>query len=268
MKLLPIGIENFKELIDKDYFYLDKTNFIGEVIKEKVVTYTRPRRFGKTLNMSMLYYFFSIKEKNNAYLFDGLAISNNHDALKFQNKFPTILISLKEMKCETFDDQLFKFSAIISRLLNQFEDILDNPIFNDREKMLLNRYHMGNASRNELSEALLNISICLNKYYREKVVILIDEYDVPLQAAYQNNYYDDMADFLRSLFSSSLKTNDVLEKGVMTGCLRISKESIFTGLNNFSSYSILDNISNEFFGFKENEVEKLLKEYGLFFLHG
>ncbi len=264
MKLLPIGIENFKELIDNNYYYLDKTNFIGEVINEKVALYTRPRRFGKTLNMSMLYYFFSIKEKNNAYLFDGLAISNNHDALKFQNKFPTILISLKEMKCETFDDQLFKFSAIISRLLNQFEDILDNPIFNDREKMLLNRYHMGNASKNELSEALLNISICLNKYYREKVVILIDEYDVPLQAAYQNNYYDDMADFLRSLFSSSLKTNDVLEKGVMTGCLRISKESIFTGLNNFSSYSILDNISNEFFGFKENEVEKLLKEYDLF----
>ena len=251
-------------IIDKNYYYVDKTNFISEVINEKVALYTRPRRFGKTLNMSMLYYFFSLKEKDNAYLFNNLNIFNNKEALKHQNKYPTIFISLKEMKCKAFNDQLFKFSSIISRFLDQFEDILNDSIFNDKEKILLNKYHLTSASKNELSEALLNISLCLEKYYHEKVIVLIDEYDVPLQSAYQNNYYEEMLDFLRSVFSSTLKTNDALEKGIMTGCLRISKESIFTGLNNFSSYSILDNISNEFFGFRENEVEELLKEYNLF----
>ena len=263
MKLIPTGIENFKELIDKDYYYVDKTNLIVNIINEKVVLYTRPRRFGKTLNMSMLYYFFSIKEKKNSYLFNHLNISKNIDALKHQNKYPTIFISLKDMKVPSMENQLLNFSSIIARLLNQFEDILDYDIFNDREKTLLNKYHMGIASKNELAESLLNISICLEKYYHQKVIILIDEYDVPLQSAYQNNYYDEMVDFLRSVFSSALKTNDALEKGIMTGCLRISKESIFTGLNNFTSYSILNNIGNEYFGFNENEVKQLLEDYQL-----
>ena len=263
MKLIPTGIENFKELIDKDYYYVDKTNLIVNIINEKVVLYTRPRRFGKTLNMSMLYYFFSIKEKKNSYLFNHLNISKNIDALKHQNKYPTIFISLKDMKVPNMENQLLNFSSIIARLLDQFEDILDYDIFNDREKTLLNKYHMGIASKNELAESLLNISICLEKYYHQKVIILIDEYDVPLQSAYQNNYYDEMVDFLRSVFSSALKTNDALEKGIMTGCLRISKESIFTGLNNFTSYSILNNIGNEYFGFNENEVKQLLEDYQL-----
>ena len=263
MKLIPTGIENFKELIDKDYYYVDKTNLIVNIINEKVVLYKRPRRFGKTLNMSMLYYFFSIKEKKNSYLFNHLNISKNIDALKHQNKYPTIFISLKDMKVPSMENQLLNFSSIIARLLDQFEDILDYDIFNDREKTLLNKYHMGIASKNELAESLLNISICLEKYYHQKVIILIDEYDVPLQSAYQNNYYDEMVDFLRSVFSSALKTNDALEKGIMTGCLRISKESIFTGLNNFTSYSILNNIGNEYFGFNENEVKQLLEDYQL-----
>ena len=263
MKLIPTGIENFKELIDKDYYYVDKTNLIVNIINEKVILYTRPRRFGKTLNMSMLYYFFSIKEKKNSYLFNHLNISKNIDALKHQNKYPTIFISLKDMKVPSMENQLLNFSSIIARLLDQFEDILDYDIFNDREKTLLNKYHMGIASKNELAESLLNISICLEKYYHQKVIILIDEYDVPLQSAYQNNYYDEMVDFLRSVFSSALKTNDALEKGIMTGCLRISKESIFTGLNNFTSYSILNNIGNEYFGFNENEVKQLLEDYQL-----
>ena len=263
MKLIPTGIESFKTIIDKNAYYVDKTNLIGDVLNEQVVLYTRPRRFGKTLNMSMLYYFFSIKEKENVYLFDELNISKNKEALKHQNKYPTIFISLKEMKVSSMDNQLLKFSSIIARLLDQFEDILDNDTFNEREKILLNKYHMNIASKNELSESLLNISICLEKYYHQKVIILIDEYDVPLQAAYQYNYYDEMVEFLRNVFSSALKTNDALEKGIMTGCLRISKESIFTGLNNFTSYSILNNIGNEYFGFTEKEVLQLLKDYQL-----
>ena len=263
MKLIPIGIENFKEMIDKNAYYVDKTNLIENVLNEQSLFFTRPRRFGKTLNMSMLYYFFSIKEKENAYLFDGLNISKNKEAIKHQNKYPTIFISLKEMKVSSMEVQLLKFSSIIARLLDQFEDILDNDIFNEREKILLNKYHMNTASKNELSESLLNISICLEKYYHQKIIILIDEYDVPLQSAYQYNYYDEMVEFLRSVFSSALKTNDALEKGIMTGCLRISKESIFTGLNNFTSYSILNNIGNEYFGFTEKEVLQLLKDYNL-----
>ncbi len=263
MKLVPTGIENFKDMIDKDAYYVDKTDLISNVLNEQVVLYTRPRRFGKTLNMSMLYYFFSIKEKENAYLFDNLNISKNKEALKHQNQYPVIFISLKDMKCKKIEDQFFKFSTLIARLLDQFEDILNDKIFNDREKILLNKYHMGHASQNELSEALLNISLGLEKYYHQKVIILIDEYDVPLQSAYQNNYYEDMVNFLRNVFSMALKTNNALEKGIMTGCLRISKESIFTGLNNFSSYSILNNISNEYFGFTEREVKQLLKDYRL-----
>ena len=211
MKLLPTGIENFKTMIDKSACYVDKTNFIEDVLNEQVVSYTRPRRFGKTLNMLMLYYFFSIKEKENAYLFDGLNITKNKDALKHQNKYPTIFISSVE----------------------------------------------------DLKISLRVITNALYTYYQQKVIVLIDEYDVPLQAAYQNNYYEEMVEFLRSVFSSALKTNDALEKGVMTGCLRISKESIFTGVNNFTAYSVLNNISSESFGFTELEVKQLLKDYNL-----
>ena len=164
MKIVPTGIENFKELIDKDACYVDKTNLIEKVLKEKVVLYTRPRRFGKTLNMSMLYYFFSNKEKENAYLFDGLNISKNKEALKHQNQYPVIFISLKDMKESKIENQLVKFSYIIARLLDQFEDILDDDIFNEREKKLLKRYHLNTASKNELSESLLTISLCLRKY--------------------------------------------------------------------------------------------------------
>lgn len=254
MKLLPTGIENFKTMIDKSAYYVDKTNFIEDVLSEQVVSYTRPRRFGKTLNMSMLYYFFSIKEKENAYLFDGLNISKNKDALKVQNKYPTIFISLKEMKSLTFDAQISSFSNVIYELLEKNLEILSSDQLSDTTKDILNILHNRSSSAEDLKISLRVITNALYTYYQQKVIVLIDEYDVPLQAAYQNNYYEEMVEFLRSVFSSALKTNDALEKGVMTGCLRISKESIFTGLNN---------ISSEFFGFTELEVKQLLKAYNL-----
>lgn len=254
MKLLPTGIENFKTMIDKSAYYVDKTNFIEDVLSEQVVSYTRPRRFGKTLNMSMLYYFFSIKEKENAYLFDGLNISKNKDALKVQNKYPTIFISLKEMKSLTFDAQISSFSNVIYELLEKNLEILSSDQLSDTTKDILNKLHNRSSSAEDLKISLRVITNALYTYYQQKVIVLIDEYDVPLQAAYQNNYYEEMVEFLRSVFSSALKTNDALEKGVMTGCLRISKESIFTGLNN---------ISSEFFGFTELEVKQLLKDYNL-----
>ena len=263
MKLLPTGIENFKTMIDKSAYYVDKTNFIEDVLNEQVVSYTRPRRFGKTLNMSMLYYFFSIKEKENAYLFDGLNISKNKDALKHQNKYPTIFISLKEMKNLTFDAQISSFSNVIYELLEKNLEILSSDQLSDTTKDILYKLHNRSSSIEDLKISLRVITNALYTYYQQKVIVLIDEYDVPLQAAYQNNYYEEMVEFLRSVFSSALKTNDALEKGVMTGCLRISKESIFTGLNNFTAYSVLNNISSESFGFTESEVKKLLKDYNL-----
>lgn len=263
MKLLPTGIENFKTMIDKSAYYVDKTNFIEDVLSEQVVLYTRPRRFGKTLNMSMLYYFFSIKEKENAYLFEGLNISKNKDALKAQNKYPTIFISLKEMKSLTFDAQISSFSNVIYELLEKNLEILSSNQLSDTTKDILNKLHNRSSSAEDLKISLRVITNALYTYYQQKVIVLIDEYDVPLQAAYQNNYYEEMAEFLRSVFSSALKTNDALEKGVMTGCLRISKESIFTGLNNFTAYSVLNNISSESFGFTELEVKQLLKAYNL-----
>lgn len=263
MKLLPTGIENFKTMIDKSAYYVDKTNFIEDVLSEQVVLYTRPRRFGKTLNMSMLYYFFSIKEKENAYLFDGLNITTNKDALKHQNKYPTIFISLKEMKNLTFDAQISSFSNVIYELLEKNLEILSSDQLSDTTKDILNKLHNRSSCIEDLKISLRVITNALYTYYQQKVIVLIDEYDVPLQAAYQNNYYEEMVEFLRSVFSSALKTNDALEKGVMTGCLRISKESIFTGLNNFTAYSVLNNISSESFGFTELEVKQLLKDYNL-----
>lgn len=263
MKLLPTGIENFKTMIDKSAYYVDKTNFIEDVLSEQVVLYTRPRRFGKTLNMSMLYYFFSIKEKGNSYLFDGLNISKNKDVLKVQNKYPTIFISLKEMKSLTFDAQISSFSNVIYELLEKNLEILSSDQLSDTTKDILNKLHNRSSSAEDLKISLRVITNALYTYYQQKVIVLIDEYDVPLQAAYQNNYYEEMVEFLRSVFSSALKTNDALEKGVMTGCLRISKESIFTGLNNFTAYSVLNNISSESFGFTELEVKQLLKAYNL-----
>ena len=263
MKLIPTGIENFKTMIDKKAYYVDKTSLIEDILNEQVVLYTRPRRFGKTLNMSMLYYFFSIKEKENAYLFNDLNISKNKDALKHQNQYPTIFISLKEMKNLTFDEQISSFGDVIKNVILQNKELLESVYVDESDQLILQDFRFLRASLNQLKYSLKTISRCLYKHYHQKVIILIDEYDVPLQSAYQNNYYDEMVDFLRSVFSSALKTNDALEKGIMTGCLRISKESIFTGLNNFTSYSILNNIGNEYFGFNENEVKQLLEDYNL-----
>ena len=263
MKLIPTGVENFKTMIDKSAYYVDKTNLIVDVLNEQVVLYTRPRRFGKTLNMSMLYYFFSIKEKKNSYLFNHLNISKNKEALKYQNKYPTILISLKEMKSSSFKAQIISFSNIIYELLEKNLEILSSAQLTDTTKKKLNSLHDETTSIEDLKFSLRVISNALYTHYHQKVIVLIDEYDVPLQSAYQNNYYDEMVDFLRSVFSSALKTNDALEKGIMTGCLRISKESIFTGLNNFTSYSLLNNRGSEYFGFNEKEVKQLLEDYQL-----
>lgn len=261
MKRLPIGVENFKELLDKDYYYVDKTSLIKDVCDEKVVLYTRPRRFGKTLNMSMLYYFFSIKQKDNAYLFDGLDISKDADAMKYQNAYPVMFITLKDMKRPTYELQIEKFASIISNIILKNLDLIESPALDESQKELLISYKNRTSSLSDLMDSLSIICDCLELHYQKKAILLIDEYDVPLQNAYLNGYYDEMVDFLRNVFSAALKTNDALEKGVLTGCLRIAKESIFTGLNNFKVDSIFDKISNQRFGFTQNEIDILLQNY-------
>ncbi|MFR1686772.1 MAG: AAA family ATPase [Massilimicrobiota timonensis] len=263
MKRITTGTENFKEFMDKNYYYVDKTMLIDDVLSDKVMLYTRPRRFGKTLNMSMLYYFFSNKEKENAYLFEGLNVSKHQHLMLHQNQYPVIFLSLKDMKSLNYLEQIQQFAYIMKIIILQHLNLFDSPLIDESDKKTLNDLRFLRADPIQLKNSLSMLSRCLYQHYHQKVIILIDEYDVPLQSAYQHGYYDEMVDFIRSVFSSALKTNDALERGVLTGCLRISKESIFTGLNNFTVRTITDVEASDCFGFTQEEIDELLKYYNL-----
>ena len=263
MKRISTGIENFKELLDNNYYYVDKTRLIEDVLSDKVMLYTRARRFGKTLNLSMLYYFFSNKEKENSYLFEGLNISKDKEILKHQNQYPVIFLTLKDMQYLNFEDQKKQFAILIKELILKNIELLDSSIIDEADYNILNDFRFLKADEVQLKNSLKILSNCLYKYYQQRVIILIDEYDVPLQSAYNNGYYDEMVDFLRSIFSSALKTNDALERGILTGCLRIAKESIFTGLNNFTVRSITSQYACDCFGFTQEEIDNLLDYYDL-----
>ena len=263
MKRISTGIENFKELLDNNYYYVDKTRLIEDVLSDKVMLYTRARRFGKTLNLSMLYYFFSNKEKENSYLFEGLNISKDKEILKHQNQYPVIFLTLKDMNNNNFQSQIYIFANLIANIIDIYAEIKNSDTISQRERKLLDIYQNAEADINDLKISLKILSNCLYKYYQQRVIILIDEYDVPLQSAYNNGYYDEMVDFLRSIFSSALKTNDALERGILTGCLRIAKESIFTGLNNFTVRSITSQYACDCFGFTQEEIDDLLDYYDL-----
>ena len=263
MKRITTGTENFKEFMDKNYYYVDKTMLIDDVLSDKVMLYTRPRRFGKTLNMSMLYYFFSNKEKENAYLFEGLNVSKHQHLMLHQNQYPVIFLSLKDMKSLNYLEQIQQFAYIMKIIILQHLNLFDSPLIDESDKKTLNDLRFLRADPIQLKNSLSMLSRCLYQHYHQKVIILIDEYDVPLQSAYQHDYYDEMVDFIRSVFSSALKTNDALERGVLTGCLRISKESIFTGLNNFTVRTIMDVEASDCFGFTQEEIDELLKYYNL-----
>ena len=263
MKRISTGTENFKELLDNNYYYVDKTSLIEDVLSDKVMLYTRPRRFGKTLNLSMLYYFFSNKEKENSYLFEGLNISKDKEILKHQNQYPVIFLTLKDMQYLNFEYQKKQFAILIKELILKNIELLDSSIIDEADYNILNDFRFLKPDEVQLKNSLKILSNCLYKHYQQKVIILIDEYDVPLQSAYNNGYYDEMVDFLRSIFSSALKTNDALERGILTGCLRIAKESIFTGLNNFTVRSITSQYACDCFGFTQEEIDDLLDYYDL-----
>ena len=266
---LPVGIEDFKEIRQEEFYYIDKTKLLEQLLEKwgKVNLFTRPRRFGKTLNMSMLRYFFEIGTDES--LFVGLYIKNNKKICEeYMGKFPVIFISLKNVEGLDFETALYRFVEIIGREAERFYFLLDSEklTVNEKERYkTLIRLDNGRYSMdvNILASALRLLSELLYKHYGKKTIIIIDEYDVPLDKAFQNGYYREMVSLIRAMFGDALKTNDFLQFAVLTGCLRVSKESIFTGLNNFKVLSIADTRFDEQFGFTDEEVQTLLESYGL-----
>ncbi len=262
---LPIGVENFEEIITKGYYYVDKTLLIKDLIdlRAKVNLFTRPRRFGKTLNMSMLRYFFEKSNEDRSRLFAGTKIMGAGEKyLEEMGQYPVISLSLKSMKQASYESAFHCLKEEIAREFKKYPQLIQNMSSEDdrtKYRLLMNR----SADDEEYLTSLKFLSECLYSFYGRKTVILIDEYDVPLENAYFSGFYDRMVALIRSLFESALKTNDTLEFAVVTGCLRISKESIFTGLNNLNVISILSTTYAEHFGFTQNEVDQMLTHYGL-----
>ena len=263
MKRIPIGLSDFKHLIEEDFYYFDKTNFIEQVIQDgaQVKLFTRPRRFGKTLNMSMLKYFFDIKEaEENRKLFKNLYIEKTN-SFKEQGKYPVIFLSLKDLKATTWEEMEKDIKSTIASLFLEYEDLyyelgeFDKPLF---KKIAIKEVDIEN-----LKDALKVLVKILYKKYNEKVVVLIDEYDSPLVSAYINGYYEKVKNFFKTFYSTVLKDNTCLQMGVLTGIIRVIKAGIFSDLNNLRTYTILSDDYTDSYGLTEEEVEKSLKDYEL-----
>ena len=284
LKKIGIGYEDYKEFIDDDMYYVDKTMLIDDVIERggKVTLFTRPRRFGKTLALSMLRTFFELEYDYNGNVidkrryFEGKKIMDAGDKiLSMMGKYPVIKLSLKSAKQPDFREAALQLRDEIISEFNRHIYVKDSDVLTEEEAKLFSKLSVS-KNRDDLKKdedfkaeigryatALKTLSICLKKYHKENVIILLDEYDVPLENAYYEGFYKEMVGFIRSLFESALKTNDALERAVVTGCLRISKESIFTGLNHLQINSVLDDTFAEGFGFTEEETEKMLIDYGM-----
>ena len=263
MKKLPIGLSDFKELIEENYYYFDKTNLIDEVIKDgsKVKLFTRPRRFGKTLNMSMLKYFFDIKEaEENRKLFKDLYIEKT-ESFKEQGQYPVVFLSLKDLKARTWEEMKKEIKITISRLLLEYEYLYNE--LGEFEKPIFKKIVTRNSEIEELKETLNFLTKILYKKYNKKVVVLIDEYDAPLVSAYHNKYYEKAKNFFKTFYSSVLKDNPYLQMGVMTGIIRVIKAGIFSDLNNLNTYTILSDFYPNCYGLTEEEVKKSLIDYNL-----
>ena len=261
-KRLPVGLENFEQIINDNYYYVDKTGLISELIRNggMVNLFTRPRRFGKTLNMSMLEHFFSIERDQSIY--DGLEISKNKKLCEeYMGKYPVISISLKGINAATYEDAFDFAVQIMKNVAGKMQFLLESDALSDYDKSEYKKLLDSGMSKAVFCSGLKILSELLEKHYGTKVVLLIDEYDVPLAKAFENGYYDQMIFLIRSLLEQALKTNDSLKFAVMTGCMRISKESIFTGLNNLKVLSITDERYDEYFGFTDTEVREMLKYY-------
>ena len=261
-KRLPVGVENFELIINDNYYYVDKTGLISELLRNggMVNLFTRPRRFGKTLNMSMLEHFFSIEGEQS--IFDGLEISKDTKLCEeHMGKYPVISISLKGINAATYETAFDFAIQLMQRTAEEFQFLSDSEYLSEHDKSVYRELLDSNMSETVFCGGLKILSKLLEKHYRLKVILLIDEYDVPLAKAFENGYYDQMVFLIRNLLEQALKTNNSLKFAVMTGCMRISKESIFTGLNNFTTFTITDVDFDEYFGFTDQEVRDLLTYY-------
>ena len=263
-KKLPVGIENFEEIRKQDFYYVDKTGLIVDLRASwgKVNLFTRPRRFGKTLNMSMLKCFFEISGDKS--IFDGLTISRENALCEtYMGKYPVVFVSLKGVDGLTFDLAYQALCGIVVEEFSRLRFLTDSDKLATDEKQYLEKMLKGKYEEADIRGSLKKLSILLEKHYGQKVILLIDECDVPLDKAYAHGYYEQMIDLIRAMFGAALKTNDSLFFAVLTGCLRVSKESIFTGLNNLMVHSISDTSFDEYFGFTDVEVGKMLADYGM-----
>ena len=268
-KKIPVGIENFQDMRKFNFYYIDKTNLIEQLLDNwsKVTLFTRPRRFGKTLNMSMLRSFFELGTDKS--LFDGLYISKNKELCEeHMGKYPVIFFSLKSVEGLKFENARYRIIEMIGREAQRYEFLAESDKLSDNEKAQYKALIALDNGKYTMDDDILisgiqMLSHLLYKHYGQKTVILIDEYDVPLDKAFENGYYKEMVSLIRGIFGMALKTNDSLQFAVLTGCLRISKESIFTGLNNFEVLSILNTQYDEAFGFTDGEVKQILEDYNL-----
>ena len=261
MKPVPVGVDDFKDLITEDYYYVDKTKVIEEILynKNKVVLFPRPRRFGKTLLLSMIDSFFNIDKKDRE-LFKDLYIESS-EYFRECSKYPVIHVDFKELKCNTYEEVFNQFKIMMSKLFIEKEYVKE--VLNESEKENFDLYLNRTGTKDDYKQAINLLSLWLSRYHKERVVILIDEYDAPITNSYVNNIYEEVMGLMRGVFSSSLKGNENLKMGILTGITRVSKESIFSGFNNPKIYDIMSEQYNEYFGFTEAETEKLLNYYGL-----
>ena len=259
-----IGTSDFRKLRDVGGYFVDKSLFIKDLWEDaEVILFPRPRRFGKTLNLSMLRYFFEKSKEDRSYLFKDLKIWEYQEYQRLMGRFPVIFLTFKDVKFKSWKDAYSAIQQLISDLFKGFSFLLDSKIMSAEERQAFKRILRKEAPFSELVVSVYQLSGLLYRYYNEKVIILVDEYDVPIQAAFSRGYYDDMVDFMRGFLSAAFKDNSLLAKGVITGCLRLAKESIFTGMNNLVVYSMLSEYHATAFGFTEDEVKKLLEDTGL-----
>ena len=263
MKKIPIGVENFKEIINNNYYYVDKTKFIEEILNDgsKIKLFTRPRRFGKTLNMSTIKHFFDIKNnEENRKLFNNLDIEKSV-YIKEQGQYPVIFISMKGIKDITWEEAKSSLKILISKLYSEFKYLLDD--LDEFDLPRFKKYLLADIDFANLKNALEFLTRVLYEKHKKEVILLIDEYDSPLISAYEHNYYDEAINFFKVFYGEALKTNDYLKMGIITGIIRVIKAGIFSDLNNLRVYSILDKQYSDFFGFTEKEVEKMLIDFNI-----
>ncbi len=259
---LPIGVSDFRKLRENNFYYVDKSDFIIEIIEAsaEIILLPRPRRFGKTLNLSMLRYFFEKTDKNTKKLFNGLEIEKQKNFHEHQGKYPVIFLTFKDVKESSWEFCFHRLKILIQNEFERHEYLLNGDMLKRRERVFIESVLDNKAQAPDYSDALLFLSKALHKYYNKPVVILIDEYDTPLHAGYNKGYYEEIIGFMRNFLSGGLKDNPYLFKGVLTGILRVAKESIFSGLNNLGVYTILDEEFNDSFGFTEDETRKIFSD--------